>query len=251
MIYVLASKSLIIVPPISQFAVQFDADAQSVAYFLGAMSLSSPVLDAADLQTTGELDGLDFSSDLIKLLIDQFKSGTAASRHFSSIVLERIAHSPEGVDCIMGENLDRIGLYVTQNRPKDAEDARPIARSAVFLSAVFLNVWRRAAATNSAAHCALFAATVTPLAAVIATQTEEGEACYARIAQAMFLEVLGLMATFDDLLLALHNEEMMSTVVGLAVGQDVVGKEARTALFNLSRVDPFRGVSPAGGGYPG
>jgi hypothetical protein len=172
------------------------------------------------------------------VLIAQFQSGTVASRYFSSIVLERLCHSESAVDCLLGEDLEQIGIYVWRNRAMDAEDARPGARSSLLLSSVLLHVWRRVAAVNHPQRSALFANTVTALAVVLDVHTTPDAQSYARIAQGMFLEILAIIASFDDLVLAVENDDLISTVVGLAAAEDSTGKEAQKALFALSRVDP-------------
>jgi hypothetical protein len=238
MIYVLAAKQFMVIRLPPQVAVEFQNDSWAIAYLLATMALRYSEVDLAAMQGEREIDGLDWSPELIAVLIGQFTNGTNASRYFSSVVLERIAHSQEALDCIIGSDLDEVANYVLLNRPKAGTDSQPVTRSSVFLTCFLLNVWRRMAAVKHPRHCNFFSSTVTPLAAVLEIKTEPDTSSCARIAQAMFLEMLALMASFDDLLLAVHNEEMMSTVVRLAASQDNVGKEARNALFTLSREAP-------------
>jgi hypothetical protein len=237
LVYVLSLNKLVEVPDVAKFALQFASDPWAVAYLLATDSLAFPIPHLDKISDDRKIDGLEISPEFVKFLIVQFEKGTTASRYFGSIILERIAHCETGIDLILKEDLFHVGQYISQNRPKDAKDARPAAMSALLAAVVLLKAWRRAVEVKHAGHRALFSATINPLAPVLALETAEGEQCFGRVAQAIFLEMLAMIATFDDLLLAVHNEDMMSTVVGLAVAQDAVGDGARKALFTMSRVD--------------
>jgi hypothetical protein len=236
MIYVLASKNFISIKLPSQLVLELQSDPWAVAYLLATISLQYPI-ELCDVQSRHEIEGLDWSAEFVSLLLKQFTSGTIASRHFSSVILERLSHCEAAVDLIRREDLNDVANYVLFNRPKDAAESRPPARSSVLATGVLLNVWRRVVAVNAEEHAGLFASSITPLAAVIAIETDQ-EQSYLRIAQGLFCEMLALMASFEDLLLAVHGEETISTIVGLAAGQDNTGKEARAALMALSRAAP-------------
>jgi hypothetical protein len=237
LVYLIAKQKLIAVPDLADFCIA-DADDQWVLTFL----LATVALNFPIPKPIGTIIGEAFSKHysgaekLIPLLMSQFeRGGMAAARYYGSIILERMSHCEPEIDLIAQRDCDGIVHCLTVHCPQSETDQRPETAVAVHLSSVLLRIWRRWRVTSEPNHMILFSQVLIPLFDVVAIPNSGQKGSNLTALQLMFIEILGVIATFDDLAMSVRSEQMLEILRGFAKGERALAAAARESLDVLEK----------------
>ena len=229
----LCHRRVVPVPDVSGILASCD-DPWVVAFLIATLAIEYNSGSLGDLQNQGQLDAVPAFAEIVPVLLRQFEKGkgTAASMYFSSIVLERVSHSSDGVALIAKSDLDPVVHAMTTNAPQSKDDARPETQLSVYLTSLILNVWRYFASTHCDGYTILFSQVLVPVFDLIGKESgTEGNLC---VIKRMFLEMLRHIATFDDLKTSITSEQMLSLLQDMANTPGPLSDEAKSTLSSLS-----------------
>jgi hypothetical protein len=238
LVYLMAKQKLIPVPSFSEFCLAYADDQWVLSFLLATLALKFPLP-----KNLSELRNDDFSGHyegaqmIVPVLFTQFERGhgTAASRFYASIILERMAHSEPEIDSIAKRDFEHVVRCLLAHCPHDDEDKRPETAVAVHLSSVLLRIWRKWHTINEPNHAVLFSQVLMPLFDVVGIKNHTQNDSNLTTVQLIFLEILRHIAAFDDLVTSIKSEQMQDILREFASGNGTLAAEAQQTLDALNR----------------
>lgn len=236
LLYVLCLKKVIPIPDGLGEAICENDDKWTLAFLIATEALRYPITDFAMIQTAPCEEFIGGSEQLVKKLIAQFDKqiGTVASRYFSAMVLERMAHTPALVEHMLNCDTQNLMNYVSSYAPCSDTDNRPGTQIAICLSSVMLSLWRALKDDkDNTHHVILFSHVLMPLFEIIALPCAD-KPSNLLVMKAMFLEMFRHIVIHDDLKTSVSSEQIVSLLKDMAGGSGVIAGEAKAALELLS-----------------
>jgi hypothetical protein len=232
LVYLIAKQRLIPVPDVALFCVAEADDQWTLSFLLATLALKFPLPKPIGAIGEETFSGHYPSPEkLIPLLFDQFeRGGTSASRYYGSIMLERMSHCEPEIDVIAKRDCDGIIQCLMANCPRSETDQRPETALAVHLSSVVLRIWRKWRAVAEQNHLILFSQILMALLNILAIPNSAQKDSNLTAVQMMFVEMVGHIATFEDLRMSVRSEQMLEFLRGFAKGESALAAIARQSL---------------------